>query len=277
MSDRSRERKFADELWHWYLTGEQTEATRLVEPALRVARVIFSLLPGDPRCPNCNVPFSGVGAPIARLAGFRPSSFSPKLCGQCEQYVRKHEGGAQVELSMLFADVRGSTALAGERAVSEYTTLIQKFYRVSSDILIRHDALVNRLMGDQVIGLFVPRLTGSNHAKRAVEAAIEILRATGHHELDGPWIPVGIGVHSGEAFVGSVGSGDGVTEIAILGDNVNKAARLSSNAAAGELIVSEEAFASADLSGERLERRKLELTGIRQPVEVRVVRSDQGV
>ncbi len=277
MSDRSRERKFADELWHWYLTGEQTEATRLVEPALRVLRVIFGLLPGDPRCPNCNAPFSGVGAPIARLAGFRPSTFSPRRCNQCEVYVRKHEGGAQVELSMLFADVRGSTALAGERAISEYTTLIKKFYRISSDILIRHDALVNRLMGDQVIGLFVPRLSGSNHAKRAVEAAIEILRSTGHQEPDGPWIPVGVGVHSGEAFVGSVGSGDGVTEIAVLGDNANKAARLSSNAAAGELIVSEEAFASADLSGERWERRKLDLNGIREPLEVRIVRSDQGL
>ncbi|MCH8878213.1 MAG: adenylate/guanylate cyclase domain-containing protein [Chloroflexi bacterium] len=177
---------------------------------------------------------------------------------------------------MLFADVRGSTALAGERTISEYTTLIQKFYRVSSDILIRHDALVNRLMGDQVIGLFVPRLTGSNHAKRAVAAAIEILRATGHQEPDGPWIPVGVGVHSGEVYVGSVGSGDSVTEIAVLGDNANKAARLSSNAEPGELIVSEEAFASADLSGERLERRKLDLNGIREPVEVRVMRSDQG-
>lgn len=276
MSDRSGGRKFADELWRWYLTGEQTGAGRLVGPYLRSARILFSLLPGDPRCPNCNAPMSGVGAPVARLVGSRPSSFSPKLCGRCEQYVRKHEGGAQVELSMLFADVRGSTALGGERAVSEYTALIKKFYRISSDILIRHDALVNRLMGDQVIGLFVPRLAGSKHTRRAVEAALEILRATGHKESHGPWIQVGVGVHSGEAFVGSVGSGQGVTEIAVLGDNANKAARLSSNAAAGELIVSEEAFASADLSGEKLERRKLYLNGIRQPVEVRVVRSDQG-
>jgi adenylate cyclase len=177
---------------------------------------------------------------------------------------------------MLFADVRGSTALGGERAISEYTALIKKFYRISSDILIRHDALVNRLMGDQVIGLFVPRLTGSKHARRAVEAALEILRATGHEKSHGPWIQVGVGVHSGEAFVGSVGTGEGVTEIAVLGDNANKAARLSSNAAAGEVIVSEEAIASAGLSGKRMETRKLNLKGIAEPMEVRILRSDQG-
>jgi len=275
MSDRTRGKELADELWRWYLTGEQTEASRLVGPYLRATRMLFSLLPGDPRCPNCSAPLSGVGAPVARILGSSPSSFSPKLCGRCEQQVRKHEGGAQVELSMLFADVRGSTALAGERAVSEYTALIKKFYRISSDILLRHDALVNRLMGDQVIGLFVPRLTGSKHARRAVEAAVEILQATGHEESHGPWIQVGVGVHSGEAYVGSVGSGESVTEIAVLGDNANKAARLSSNAAAGELIVSEEAKASAGLSGERMERRKLDLKGIAHPVEVWVMRSDQ--
>ena len=95
-------------------------------------------------------------------------------------------------------------------------------------------------MGDQVIGLFVPRFAGSRHAGVAIEAALDIMRATGHADREGPWIPVGIGVHTGLAYVGAVGRGDGVNEIAVLGSTPNLATRLSSQAAEGEVIVSED-------------------------------------
>jgi len=88
---------------------------------------------------------------------------------------------------MLFVDVRGSTTLA-ER-MSPY-----KFSR-----------LVNRLVGDQVIGLFIPGFAGSNHARLAVEAAYELLTKMGHEELDAPLLPIGAGVHTDIAFVDAVG------------------------------------------------------------------------
>jgi len=132
--------------------------------------------------------------------------------------------------------------------------------------------MVNRLMGDQVIALFVPRFVGRNHAEVALDAAKDLLRATGHGEGNDPWVPVGAGIHTGTAYVGAVGSADGVTEIAVLGSAANMCARLSSKAAAGEILISEESVKSGNLDVTGLESRSLELKGVSQPVSVSVMK-----
>jgi adenylate cyclase len=185
--------------------------------------------------------------------------------------ILKSEGGVEVELSLLFADIRGSTDLAEETPPAEYTKFIQRFYRAGSGVLIERNALVNRLAGDQVIGLFVPRFAGPKHAKVAIQAAIDILKATGHADPDGPWAPVGVGVHTGRAYVGAVGAKDGANEIAVLGNAANLTARLSSSAAKGEVLISDEAASAAEWTDEVAEKRRLQLKGISKPVSARVV------
>jgi adenylate cyclase len=125
-------------------------------------------------------------------------------------------------------------------------------------------------MGDQVVGYFVPGFAGPQHAREAVLSGLDILRATGHG-AETPWVPVGAGVHTGGAFVGSVGKGEDMAELTAIGDPVNIAARLASTAATGEVVVSEEAFAASGLGGDP-ERRELELKGVGSPVSVRVLR-----
>lgn len=260
-----------EENWYWYLTGEHRADIPLrYENRVRNFRRMTSVLPGDPRCFECNRPFAGLGS---RLFRAHPSTFSPRLCNTCERAMREEEAGAEVVLSMLFADVRGSTTLAERTSTSEFKNLIQRFYQVATDVLVQRFSMVNRLMGDQVIGLFVPRFAGSGHARVAIEAALDLLRATGHEDPGGPWVPVGIGVHTGLAYVGAVGSREGVNEIAVLGSAPNLAARLSSQAADGEVIISEVAAAAAELTSEDIESRQLNLKGIEQPVPVRVLRS----
>jgi class 3 adenylate cyclase len=103
-----------------------------------------------------------------------------------------------------------------------------------------------------------------------------ILQATGHGAPEGPWIPIGAGVHTGTAFVGAVGSSDGTFDITVLGDAANTAARLSSNAAQGEIVISSAAGEAAgpDFPAlDNLEVRELELKGKREPVSVRVLTS----
>ena len=143
-------------------------------------------------------------------------------------------------------------------------------------MLIEHNALVNWLVGDQIIGLFTPRFAGPNHAGVAIEFALEILRVTGHSDPQGPWAPVGVGVHTGTAYVGAVGSKEGVSEIAVLGNAANLTARLSSKAAKGEVLISEQAAASAQLTDQTLEKRRLKLKGISKPTTVRVIQVKAG-
>jgi adenylate cyclase len=119
--------------------------------------------------------------------------------------------------------------------------------------------------------MYVPGFAGLTHARRALEAAKEILRATGHARSEGPWIPLGAGVHTGIAFVGSLGSEGGTTDITVLGDTANTTARLASSARQGEILISDAAYTAAGLDLGQLEKRQLELKGKSQPVLVHVL------
>jgi adenylate cyclase len=206
-----------------------------------------------------------------RLVGKGPSRLTPHLCQQCQSYASRYLGGAEVELSMLFADVRGSTRLAEKLGPVEFSQLMSRFFAVSSDALTRHHAWVDRFVGDQVVGYFVPGFAGRKHAQEALLAAQELLQHTGHGDAQGPWVPVGIGLHTGTAFVGSIGAENQATDITALGDAAILAARLSSAAKAGEILISEAAGQDAGLPLAGLQTRTLELKGISQPVTVYVM------
>ena len=264
---------FSDNLWYHFLTGEfKVPPPQGYLAFMKTLGNVYKALPSNPHCVECGIPMAGFGGSALRIVGSAPSSFSSRICSSCEKSARKNEGGAELELTMLFADVRDSTPLAEAKGITAFKEIINLFYKETSNVLIQHNALVNRLMGDQVIALFVPRFAGKNHAKTAVEATKELLRVTGHGDEAGPWIPVGAGIHTGVAYVGAVGSANGVNEITVLGSAANLCARLSSKAAAGEIIISEDSVKSGDLDVNELENRSLELKGVSQPVSVRVMR-----
>jgi adenylate cyclase len=240
------------------------------EPVPRRIYHLHGLLPSDPRCKLCGSPFKGWGGFIMHLMGRDQSRYNPRFCQKCEIY--EHPGGAEVVLSMLFADVRGSTTLAEQMNARDFSRLINRFYTVATHVLIQSDALVDRLIGDQAIGLYIPGFAGPEHPRRAIEAAQELLRLTGHRDANGPWLPVGIGVHTGSAFVGVVGGEENTADFTALGDNVNIAARLASEAGSGEILISEASYAAANLNREDLERRQMELKGKSEPIGVRVLR-----
>lgn len=270
------DKQLYNETWYYYLTGEWRtsfpDELKRWRTFLNLQHKLYSRLPSDPHCHECGIPMEGIGGGILRFMGSAPSSFSPKLCSACEKSARHYEVGAEVELTMIFADVRDSTPLAESKGTMGFKEIIQRFYKETSKVLVEHNAMVNRLMGDQVIALFVPRFAGKDHAKVAVHAAQELLKVTGHGDPKGSWIPVGAGVHTGTAYVGAVGAADGVTEIAVLGSAANMCARLSSKAAAGEILISEDSIRSGNLDAEGLESRALELKGVAQPVKVRVMK-----
>jgi len=234
-------------------------------------RRVFGVLPSNPRCKFCYGPFEGPGAVVMRLIGKRPSRLTPQLCNQCEAMARTLPGGAEIELSMLFADIRGSTTLAEQMGPMEYSQLINRFYVTATEVLVNTRSLVDRLVGDQVIGLYVPGFAGKNHAALAIQGARQLLQNTGHGDPDGPWAPVGIGLHTDVAFVGAVGSEGGATDITVLGDAPNTAARLSSAAAAGEILISEQTYQASGMKESGLEQRELTLKGKKEPVLVRVL------
>ena len=232
-------------------------------------RGFFRMLPSSPRCKMCAAPFAGPSAPFMRLLDRGRWDKNPSICGLCFKQLEKARGGAEVELSRLFADVRGSTGLAEKMGPGAFQGLLGRFYKEATSTLVARDGIIDKFVGDEVVGLFLPVLAGHDHAAHAIDAAVELLRATGHGSEAGPWIPLGAGIHTGLAYVGTIG--DTVTDFTALGDNVNVTARLASAAGPGEILVSAASAEAADLD-RSLETRHLTLRGRTQPLDVRVLR-----
>jgi adenylate cyclase len=259
--DRERADRSAEDAWRQQLT---------VETAIRWKRRLRNRIPSNPRCKMCAAPFSGLGAPVMRLMGHGQWAKNPKYCSGCFQTLRRNHGGAEIVCSLLFADVRGSTSLAERMSPSEFTRLMGRFFDTATSILVDEGAFVDKFVGDEVIGVFVPAMASEAHAEHAIRAARRLLQETGHERPDGPWVPVGIGVNTGLAYVGSVGQGMD-SELTAMGDAVNTTARLSSAAATGEILVPVGAAAIAGVATDDLEHRSLELKGKSERVEVVVL------
>lgn len=249
-----------NEMWRRIFTGEMRN--------LRFRRAMMQLMPSDVCCTLCVVPFRGPAAPLMRLMGKHPSNKNPNICNSCDRMARTHPGAADIELSILFADVRGSTTLAERMSPSEYRGLLNRYYEAANRVLVHKDAIIDKYVGDEVMALFVPGLAGPHHAQKVLEAAEQLLQVTRHKDTSGPWIPLGIGVHTGIASVGSVGSTESFTDFTANGDTVNIAARLVGRAAVGQILTTEETLMAAGRDMTFLNRQLLELKGRSQPVTV---------
>jgi adenylate cyclase len=245
------------EAWRAALLGESR--------GLDLTKKLVGRLPAGPRCKLCTAPLRPPGSVVLKPFGFGPSRLNRRLCRACFRHIEKYPGGAEIELSLLFADVRGSTGLAERMQAQEFSQLISRFYGAAASVVDDWNGLVDKFVGDEVVALFVPGFAGRDHASRAVGAGHELLHATGNDGPE-PWVPIGIGVHTGIAFVGRVGEGD-ACDFTAVGDAVNTTARLASSAGAGEMLVSRAAADSAGLDAAGLEARTLELRGRDETVD----------
>ena len=252
-----------------FMTGES--------PGFARARRILRLVPSSPRCKLCAAPFGGLGALALKPAGFGRSPGNPALCMKCMVELRKKGlRGVEIPVTLLFSDIRGSTAMGEHMHPEEFYAFLEHFYRLAADAIFAHNGVVDKVVGDEVIGLFFGGISGPNHAGAGIAAGLGLasLAARADASPSGP-IPAGTAVHTGEAFVGATGPADTVNDFTALGDVVNATARLASTARAGELIVSAAAAEAAGTSVDGIERRTVEIRGRTQPIDVLVLRPSE--
>lgn len=228
------------------------------------ARRLFRYLPSAPRCKVCNNPFGGLAGRVLAAVGFSPSRKNPNLCSRCCDALPV--GGSEVDIAILFADVRGSTDLGRRGAATDFAALLNRFYVVATRTLLRHDAVIDKLIGDEVMAIFVRGISGPEYRSRAVQAGIDLLKAVGYGSDEGPWLELGVAVNAGVAFVGNVGGP--VVDFTAHGDPVNLSARMQQHAAGGELLV---ASGVADALTTKASRRELDLRGYRHPIDTFVL------
>ena len=259
----------AEEEWRALLTGEHK--------GMQSLRRFFRRVPAAPRCKLCLAPFHGIGSVVFGL-WFGPWERNSQLCKNCMgALVNRGVGGAEVPLSLLFADIRGSTGLGERLRPTEFSALLGIFYRLAADAIVANDGVVDKFVGDEVIGLFIPGFSGPDHAAKAIQAGRTILEAAGKPDTspEGP-IPVGAAVHTGIAYVGTLGSSQQISDFTALGDAVNTTARLASLAVAGELLVSVEAANRGTFEASGLARRRVEVRGRESGLEVYSIHVNAG-
>jgi adenylate cyclase len=229
----------------------------------RTGRRLFGLMPSASRCKFCNAPFKGRYGRTVKAIGYTPSRKNPHICARCIE--RAPEGGAIVPVAVLFADVRGYTSLCEELEPNKVTDLVQRFYETSSAALLAQEGLLGQIAGDEIEGVFVPGLAGSNYRRKAVEAARSLVRAVRYMESARGSLEVGIGVASGEEFVGNV-AGGGYKDFAAVGDVTNTAARLTASARDGQIVIDEVTYEAVAPAFPDATREELALKGKSKPV-----------
>jgi adenylate cyclase len=244
-----------------------------VHPGLAEHRRRFMHIPSEPRCKLCMVPFGGIGGAAFRVRGFGRSS-NPKLCTKCTVELAKNGlSGVEIPCTLLFSDVRGSTALGEKMRPTEFHAFLDRFYKLATRAIVDHDGIVDKLVGDEVIGLFFGGVSGLDHAGAGIRAALDLAdRAADRKATPMGAIPIGTAVHTGDAFVGATALDGSVDDFTALGDTVNTTARLASAAGPGEVLVSNASAEAAHLALGQEEHRVLGIRGRTEPIEVIVLR-----
>ncbi len=237
--------------------------------AVRRGIRLISSLPAAPRCEACGNPFAGFGGWLMRRVGKSPSRKNPRWCQLC--FEKAPGGGVTLPIGVLFADVRGSTALAETVPPEEMVAALNRFYSKLTQVIVRH-GIVDKLIGDEVMGLyFAPLTRDGRYVNSMVSDARAILRAQGYGTAEGPQLKVGIGLDVGPAYVGIVGEGE-IRDFTAIGDVVNTAARLQAVAWGGESGRSERVAGLAGVQdGEVV---TLTLKGKAEPVVARRITVD---
>jgi PAS domain S-box-containing protein len=171
---------------------------------------------------------------------------SPKVIDQITSQGVDVFKPRKYELSVLFADLRGFTSMSSGMEPEQVKEIIDEFLSAMIKTVIDSDAMVDKIVGDEVMALFGAPVPYEDHALRAVNCGINMLRA--HNRLIEKWQSegkpapkVGIGINSGIMVVGNIGS-DQLTNYTVLGHNVNLASRLCAAAPGGYILLSEYTF-----------------------------------
>ncbi len=136
--------------------------------------------------------------------------------------------------------------------------------------LIPNRAIIDKMIGDEVMAFFVPAAKLPLQTT-AVDTAEKILRGVGYGSGSEPWLPVGIGINHGEAYVGKVGTGD-VNDFTALGDTVNTAAHLQSEAAAGQIVVSESVYSELGSAYAGIPSKEVDVRGREEKFGIHILK-----
>jgi len=182
-----------------------------------------------------------------RVKSFFQKYVSERIIEELMEHPDVKLGGEKHFVTVLFTDIRGFTSLSERVPPEELVKLLnEKYFDVVTNVLLKYDATVDKFIGDAVMAFFNAPVAQPDHALRAVKASVEIQKKLAEINAElarqgKEQVLVGIGINSGEAVVGNVGSRQ-FMDYTVIGDVPNTASRLNGVAKPGEIVVSEATF-----------------------------------
>lgn len=214
-------------------------------------------------CFICGTPLAGASGAFFRLIGISRSHQCPKLCTRCDSHVVEGDLG---EISVLFVDLVGFTQLTHEIGPVRTHEVVDAFLQAATAVLVRHDAFIDKYIGDAAMALFNAPIPREDHVERAVAAGLQI-----HAEMPalsrrfGRQLSARIGISVGNARLGRVGSSHAKDYTAI-GEVVNLAARLQEHSSPGAVMIDENAYRKVRGELPGIPPRSLRIKGLEDPV-----------
>ena len=198
-----------------------------------------------------------------RIKTFFERYVNPKIIDELLQQKRLELSGKRKTVTVFFMDIRGFTRMSERLPPEKVVGILNKYFDISTSILFKHDGTVDKFVGDAVMALFNAPTDVKNHELKAVEAALRI-----QQELK-QWgrLEAGIGIHTGEAIVGNIGSHH-MMDYTAIGDTVNTAARLEGKTSAGDILVSKAVYEKVKHRFPTKQREHVTLKGKKKAVEV---------
>ena len=225
------------------------------------------------------IPIRGPLAVPFRIFGITQSKMNPNICTICERAFRRVKKHRHVSATatILFADIRGYTRLSERMDPIELSNIVSVFQDQCAQGIWAHDGIVNKQMGDGLMAIFNFPIKIERHAEAAMMAALDIQRRCKAALAAGPGISmrppdtigVGVGIHTGQVEIGEFSTAR--SDFTAIGGTVNLTARLESQAAPGEILVSAESAALAPGLTVGTPTRTLVLKGIEHPVLAHVL------
>jgi adenylate cyclase len=216
------------------------------------------------------IPIRGPLSIPLRMFGIRKSQMNPNLCTICETMFTRINKKKQVIISatVMFADLRGYTKISQKVEGADVVDMLHSFYDECASAIWARDGIVNKFIGDAVLAIFNFPIAQQDHVRQAVLAGIEIQkRCIAKHELsrDGVPLGIGVGIHTGMASIGEVGTA--YKDFTIIGPVVNLASRIQGAANPGEILVTESVYSNVQDLFPAAEMRMHQLKGIEEPIK----------
>ncbi len=199
-----------------------------------------------------------------RMKGMFEKYVNPNVIRKIMKQRKLKLGGERQEITVLFSDVRGFTSMSEKTEPEKVVKILNEYFNTATKIIQKHDGMVDKFIGDAVMAIFNAPVKNENHADNAVQTAIEMQREFKKKNLN-----VGIGINTGEAVIGNIGSSK-VMDYTAIGDAVNTASRMQGVAKAGEIAITDSTFRKLKMKIKAIEKKEM-VKGKEKPVKIHVI------